>query len=101
MQLFKEISNYTSIAITGWINMMNPSRVILGGAMNELQKQLLQPVQEKIRECSIVGSVPSTEIRTGTLGERAESIGAATLALEEVFSQPGFYRNKPSEVLVG
>jgi len=100
MQLFKEISTYMSIAITGWINMMNPSRVILGGSMHELQKQLLQPVQEKIRECSIVGSVPSTEVRTGTLGERAESIGAATLALEEVFSQPGFYQNKPSEAMV-
>mgnify|MGYP002725509977 CR=1 FL=1 len=94
LQLFDETAEYMSIAITGWINMMNPSRVILGGARTQLQQQILNPIQVKIRECSIVGSVASTEIRTGSLGEQAESIGAATLALEEVFSEPGFYMNK-------
>ncbi|MCF7825137.1 MAG: ROK family transcriptional regulator [Candidatus Marinimicrobia bacterium] len=94
LQLFKETAEYMSIAITGWINMMNPSRVIIGGARKELQRQILKPIQVKIRECSIVGSVASTEIRTGSLGEQAESIGAATLALEEVFSEPGFYMSK-------
>ena len=94
LQLFKETAEYMSIAITGWINMMNPRRVILGGARKELQTQILNPIQVKIRECSIVGSVDSTEIRTGALGEQAESVGAATLALEEVFSEPGFYMRK-------
>ena len=96
-QLFKETAEYMSIAITGWINMMNPRRVILGGARKELQQQILNPIQVKIRECSIVGSVASTEVRTGSLGEKAESMGAATLALEEVFSEPGFYLRKASK----
>ena len=74
--------------------MMNPSRVILGGAMKELQNRLLEPVQEKIKACSIVGSVPITDVRTSELGHQAESIGAATLALEGVFSEPGFYRRE-------
>lgn len=94
MQLFQETAEYMSIAITGWINMMNPRRVILGGARKELQRRILNPIQVKIRECSFVGSVASTEIRTGSLGEKAESVGAATLALEEVFSEPGFYMRK-------
>lgn len=94
VQIFNESAEYMSIAITGWINMMNPSRVILGGERRELHQKILDPIQKKIRECSIVGSVASTEIRTGSLGEQAESVGAATLALEEVFSIPGFYRQK-------
>jgi len=94
LQLFKETAEYVSIAITGWINMMNPRRVILGGDRKELQQQILNPIQVKIRDCSIVGSVDSTEVRTGELGEKAESMGAATLALEEVFSEPGFYMRK-------
>ncbi|MBC8192210.1 MAG: ROK family transcriptional regulator [Candidatus Marinimicrobia bacterium] len=93
LQLYQETSEYLSTAITGWINMMNPGRVILGGAMKELQSRLLDPVQEKIKACSIVGSVPITDIRTSELGHKAESIGAATLALEGVFAEPGFYRN--------
>ena len=94
LQLFQETAEYMSIAITGWINMMNPRRVILGGDRKELQQQILNPIQVKIRDCSIVGSVDSTEVRTGSLGEKAESMGAATLALEEVFSEPGFYMQK-------
>jgi predicted NBD/HSP70 family sugar kinase/AraC-like DNA-binding protein len=39
LQLFKETAEYVSIAITGWINMMNPRRVILGGDRKELQQQ--------------------------------------------------------------
>jgi len=93
LQLYQETSEYLSTAITGWINMMNPSRVILGGTMEELQNRLLDPVQEKMKACSIVGSVPITDIRTSDLGHQAESIGAATLALESVFSEAGFYRN--------
>ena len=94
LQLYRETTEYLSTAITGWINMMNPSRVILGGAMKELQNRLLEPVQEKIKACSIVGSVPITDVRTSELGHQAESIGAATLALEGVFSEPGFYRRE-------
>ncbi len=94
LQLYQETAEYLSTAITGWINMMNPGRVILGGAMNELQSRLLESVQEKIKACSIVGSVPNTDIRTSELGHRAESIGAATLALEGVFAEAGFYRDE-------
>ncbi len=94
LQLYKETTEYLSLAITGWINMMNPSRVILGGSMQEFQNRLLDPVREKIKACSIVGSVPITDIRAGELAHQAESIGAATLALEGVFSNPGFYRNQ-------
>jgi len=93
-QLYQETTEYLSIAITGWINMINPGRVILGGAMEVLQRQLLDPVQEKIKACSIVGSVPNTDIRISELGHQAESIGAATMALEGVFAEPGFYRNE-------
>ena len=94
LHLYQETTEYLSTAITGWINMMNPSRIILGGAMKELQSHLLNPVQQKIKACSIVGSVPNTDIRTSELGHKAESIGAATLALEGVFAEPGFYREE-------
>ena len=92
LQLYQETAAFLSTAISGWINMMNPGRVILGGAMKELQTRLLDPVQKKIQACSIVGSVPNTDVRTSELGYKAESIGAATLALEGVFAEPGFYR---------
>lgn len=98
LHLYSETTEYLSTAIAGWINMMNPGRVILGGAMQELQSHLLAPVKEKIKACSIVGSVPQTDVRTSELGHQAESIGAATLALEGVFAEPGFYRIELEEL---
>ncbi|MEA3285919.1 MAG: ROK family transcriptional regulator [Candidatus Marinimicrobia bacterium] len=95
LQLYEESAEYLSIAITSWINMMNPGRVILGGEMSQLLTMLQKRSQEMIRECSLVGTVATTEIRTGKLGIEAESVGAATLALDEVFAEPGFYRSKP------
>jgi len=91
VKIFNESAEYMSIALTGWINMMNPSRVILGGERKELHQKILDPIQKKVRDCSIVGTVATTEIRTGSLGEQAESVGAATMALEEIFALPKFY----------
>ena len=95
IQLYSEVTGHLSQAIKGWINMMNPSRIILGGSMARLGDRLTQPIQESINAAALLSSVASTPIRVGELGELAESVGAATLALEEVFAQPGFYTHEP------
>ena len=94
LRIYQEASEYLSLAIIGWINMMNPSRVILGGGLPVLIRMLLEPVRKKIQDCSLMRGITTTEIRIGELGPRAESLGAATLALEEVFAEPGFYRSE-------
>jgi len=94
MLLYSEVAELLGNAISGWINMINPRKVILGGAMPVLQDHVIQQTRKKLEACSIVGSVPITDICTADLGQHAESIGAATLALEAVFAEPGFYRKK-------
>ena len=93
VKLYADLVPSISLAMQGWINMMNPSRIILGGSMAKLGSLLVEPLQAMSNQNTLVGSVASTRIRIGELGENAESIGAATLALEEVFSVPGFYLN--------
>jgi len=92
LKLYAEVADYFSLAIAGWINMMNPGRVILGGSHADLCEYIKDPIQQRIQDCLLVGSTSQTSILCSELGERAESIGAATLALEEALSIPGFYK---------
>ena len=78
-------------SVVGWINMMNPGRIILGGSMAKLGDLLLSQIIEKVKDSTFVNSKNTTEVELGELGENAESIGAATLALEETILVPKFY----------
>ncbi len=92
LQLFQETAEYLSIAITGWTNLMNPDIVILGGSMARLGDLILKPIQAKVKHCTLVRSVDKCRISLTELGQQAVAIGAATLALEEVFDTPYIYK---------
>jgi glucokinase-like ROK family protein len=86
IKVVKEAAELLGIAITGWLNMMNPNMIILGGSLSRVSKLLLEPIRKKIKECSLVDFVVDPKIKTSKLGQKATAIGAATLALEEAFS---------------
>ena len=92
LQLVREATEYLGAAITGWTNLMNPDVVILGGSMVRLGSLILDPIREKVKNCTLVQSVSKCEISMTELGQQAVAIGAATLALEEVFDTPTFYK---------
>jgi predicted NBD/HSP70 family sugar kinase len=95
LQLVQETADYLGIAILGWLNLMNPSMVVLGGGLARVGELLLQPLREKVQNCNLVNSVAATDIRTSELGPQAVAIGAATLAIEEAFAEPNFLRRGP------
>lgn len=92
LRLFQEAAEHLSIAITGWTNLMNPDIVIIGGSMARLGDLILAPIREKVRNCTLVRLVDNCRISLSKLGQRGIAIGAATLALEEVFDTPHIYR---------
>jgi len=87
VRLVSEIAEYLGIAISGWFNLMNPRLAILGGELAVLGDMLLEPLKLKIRDRTLV-SKAAVDIRTSELGPRAVAIGAATLALEAMFTDP-------------
>ncbi len=97
-KLIQESAKHLGRAIASWINMLNPGRIIMGGSMARLGDSLLGFVRQEVDRCNLVNGVYRTEIRIAELGDLAESVGAAALALEAVFSEPGFYQNmEPNE----
>ena len=95
MRVVREAAEYLGIAIAGWLNIMNPSMVILGGDLARTGELLIDPIREKFSHCTLVHSVASVEIKTSELGPKAIAIGAATLAIDEVFAEPDILRQRP------
>lgn len=69
-------------AVAGLLNIMNPSMVIIGGALAGLGDLLLDPLRETVRSRTLVSSVAAAEIRAGSLGDLGIAVGASTLVLK-------------------
>ena len=93
LHVVEEAAEYLGIAVSGWVNLMNPDMVIIGGSMARLDGLLLQPIQKQLQTCKLMNSVAGVRLRTGELGTRAVAIGAATFALKEAFDERNFYRS--------
>lgn len=95
VRVVREAAEYLGIAIAGWLNIMNPNTVILGGDLARTGEMLIDPIREKYTHCTLVNSVTNVEIKISELGSKAVAIGAATLAVEEVFAEPNILRQRP------
>jgi predicted NBD/HSP70 family sugar kinase len=87
LKLVSEVAKYLGIAISGWFNLMNPKLAILGGELAGFGELLLAPLRSRVRNSTLV-SKAAVDIKTSELGPRAVAIGAATMALEALFTDP-------------
>ena len=92
LHVVQEAATHLGIALTGFINLMNPRMVVLGGGLAQVGELLLEPLREQVRRATLVRSAAAVEIRTSELGPQAVAIGAATLALEAAFAVPNFFQ---------
>lgn len=92
VQVVMEATNYLTSAVTSIVNLLNPEMIIIGGSLSRLGEQVLNPIQEKIDACALVSTISKTQIRTSSLGSKGIAIGAATLAIEQAFSDPKILR---------
>jgi predicted NBD/HSP70 family sugar kinase/biotin operon repressor len=65
-------------------NLLNPSRLIVGGPLADAGDLLLGPLREALPRYTVPGAVRRLEVVRGELGERAEALGAVALMLGEL-----------------
>ena len=94
LKIVREASEHLSVAISSLTNLMNPTRVIIGGSLSRVGDLLIKPIKEKVRKSNLVPSLSPTDITISKLGTKATAIGAATLALKETFSEPNFLNKR-------
>jgi predicted NBD/HSP70 family sugar kinase len=68
-------------ALAGAVNLMNPSRVVVGGDLAAAGDLLLTPLQEALERHVLPAACANTLVTAGELGHRAELLGAASLHL--------------------
>jgi predicted NBD/HSP70 family sugar kinase len=68
-------------AVATLCNLFNPRRIVVGGELGSAGDLLLEPLRESLRRGAIRSAADDVEVVQGTLGERAEVLGAMALVL--------------------
>jgi predicted NBD/HSP70 family sugar kinase len=70
-------------AIANIANLINPEVVVIGGPLAALGDLLLDPIRQGFDRYAVPSIAESTRILMSALGDRAEALGAAALALQQ------------------
>jgi predicted NBD/HSP70 family sugar kinase len=70
-------------AVADLCNYLNPDLVVVGGDLSAAGDLVLEPMREAVRRFAIPAAAEDVEIVAGTLGDRAELLGALALAGHE------------------
>ena len=70
-------------AVADLCNYLNPDRVVVGGDLSVAGDLVIEPMREAVRRFAIPAAAEDVEIVAGTLGDRAELLGALALAGHE------------------
>jgi predicted NBD/HSP70 family sugar kinase len=68
-------------AVANLCNLVNPERIVVGGELAAAGDLLLEPLSDALRRGAIRSAAEDVEVVQGTLGERAEVLGAVALVL--------------------
>jgi len=79
----EDAGRYVGVAAANLCNLVNPSRIVVGGTIGTAGDIVLAPLAESLRRGAIASAADDVEIVPGELGERAELLGAVGLVLQD------------------
>jgi len=69
------------VALANVCNLINPTRVVVGGELGAAGDLLLTPIRESLERSAIAPATKHLELVPGSLGQRAEVLGALAIAV--------------------
>lgn len=75
----EEHCDFLGHGIAGFINIFSPQRIVIGGGLSEAGDFYIQKVSEKAHRYAMADCSVNTRIMAASLGNKAGSIGAASL----------------------
>jgi len=85
LEIADEAAQYLAQGLVTLTNILNPSAIVLGGELFQGNQRFLSIVQRYVAETALHGINDELVIRFTSLGEDDKLIGAATVALNQVF----------------
>jgi Transcriptional regulator/sugar kinase len=73
------------VRIAYLVNLFNPEVVVVGGGMEKAGELILEPIRKTVKKLAFSQQAGIVKIITSALGEDAVSLGAASLAVREIF----------------
>jgi glucokinase len=83
-RVVEDVYTYLGIALANIVHLMNPSMIILGGQVAQAGELLLTPLQARLRDLCLPAASEDVRIVLGKLGTEANTVGAVTLALQDI-----------------
>ncbi len=86
--IVRDVGRYIGIAVANMINLLGPDEVVICGAIDTAEEQIMQAVQEQIRQTALPRSREHVQVRAAVEKDRLPLLGAAVLIAEDVFELP-------------
>lgn len=83
-RVIADVGRHIGMGVASLCNLLNPSRVVLGGDLAEAGELVLAAIRESVARYAIPSAARRLSVAAAALGPRAEVLGALALALSEV-----------------
>jgi predicted NBD/HSP70 family sugar kinase len=83
-RVIADLGRHIGSGVAQLCNLLNPSRVVLGGDLAEAGETALGPIRDSVGRYAIPSAARQLTLVPGALGGRAEVLGALALALREM-----------------
>nr|WP_134005645.1 ROK family transcriptional regulator [Streptomyces sp. 846.5] len=83
-RVLADVGRQIGTGVANLCNLLNPRRVILGGDLAEAGDLVLDPIRESVARYAIPSAARQLSVVPGTLGGRAEVLGALALVMSEM-----------------
>ena len=82
-RLVADAGTYVGVVLGGLVNTLNPDRIVVGGELGTAGDLLVEPMRRALAQSAIPSAVEGLDVVPGSLGGRAEVLGAIAAALSE------------------
>ncbi|MEU3398121.1 ROK family transcriptional regulator [Streptomyces filamentosus] len=83
-RVIADVGRHIGSGVANLCNLLNPSRVVLGGDLAEAGELVLSPIRDSVGRYAIPSAARQLSLVQGALGGRAEVLGALALVLSEM-----------------
>ena len=91
LDVIHDVGHHLGIAVANLLNLLNPSRVILGGRVTTAGAPLLASLRETVAARAMPSSAARAEISISTLDPEPIARGAATRVLQRALREPSLF----------
>src|SRR5690606_38070302 len=83
VHVVEKVTRYIALGISGYVNALNPSKIIIGGGISSAGDFFIDKIRKKLSEFALRESLENVNIVRAKLGNKAGFVGAALYGLKQ------------------